>query len=152
MSIIVLLEPKPVKVQSFGGISYGEGIRAVRAAPTAPDIQGDPADLTFCGRPTGGMAKDDYRASQPGSTWYPPRYHAFLLSLGQRVDVVALTANSSLFAWPPWIPVGTRRRAAGQPPSVSCRHVWPAGQVRVRIEMSWFGPRSSQARVPLIAG
>ncbi|MED7947653.1 MULTISPECIES: hypothetical protein [unclassified Streptomyces] len=77
MRLIVLLEPELQRVAPFGGAAdeYVEGVRAVHAAGADPSVPGAPGGSTLCGADTRRMQAVDYRPAEPGSSWYPPKWH-----------------------------------------------------------------------------
>lgn len=72
MEIIVVQELSKELSEDFGPGNALAYIRAVHAAQADPAVPGDPADTTFCGRPTSGMEKLSYSPSGPGASWCPP--------------------------------------------------------------------------------
>jgi hypothetical protein len=71
MEIIVLTEDRKEMGDDFGpgdAVAYPKG---VHAAPADPDVPGDPAERTFCGKSTAGMERTHHSPSRPGQSWCP---------------------------------------------------------------------------------
>ncbi|MFE7861301.1 hypothetical protein [Streptomyces sp. NPDC057403] len=71
MPIIVLVEPRKEMSTDFGAGKAVSFPKAVHAAPADSDVAGDPAELTFCGKPTAGMEPLPHMPKGPGGSWYP---------------------------------------------------------------------------------
>ncbi|WP_371503078.1 hypothetical protein OG871_37930 [Kitasatospora sp. NBC_00374] len=82
MAVIVLLEllePLDARVISVGEEPVDElAVRLVHAAPSDPDVPGDPGPLTACGLDTTGMLTEHWRPAGPGAGWYPPRWEGHI--------------------------------------------------------------------------
>ncbi|MFI8459140.1 hypothetical protein [Kitasatospora sp. NPDC085464] len=76
--VIVLLElTEPADARTI--TASGEpvelsAVRQVHAAPSDPDVPGDPGPTTLCGRDSGAMLVEHWQPPGPGSRWYPPRW------------------------------------------------------------------------------
>jgi hypothetical protein len=71
MSVIVLQEMGKQVSADFGPGGAEPYIKSVHAAPADPAVPGDPAEETFCGKPTSGMERLPYKPHSPGDHWYP---------------------------------------------------------------------------------
>jgi len=71
MVIVVLRELRKELSKDFGPGDLVGYIKAVHAAPTDPDVSGDPGDRTFCGKPTLNMERVNYHPAGPGAPWLP---------------------------------------------------------------------------------
>jgi len=82
MAIIVLLElmePADARVvQASGEPVEPSAVRQVHAAPSDPDVPGDPGPTTACRRDTGAMLVEHWQPGGPGSRWFPPRWNGWI--------------------------------------------------------------------------
>ncbi|MFD8316298.1 MULTISPECIES: hypothetical protein [Kitasatospora] len=78
MALIVLLElmePADARVVLASGEPVeSSAVRQVHAAPSDPDVPGDPGSTTACGRETSGLIVEHWTPSGPGGRWWPPRW------------------------------------------------------------------------------
>lgn len=76
MAVIVLLEllePADAHVIQVSGEPVDPlAVRQVHAAPSDPDVPGDPGPTAACGRDTGAMLVEHWQPAGPGGRWYPP--------------------------------------------------------------------------------
>jgi hypothetical protein len=92
VGIIVLIEPQAGHTPNLDGKTWVVGgLRAVHAAPSAPEAPGDPAGRTLCGKDTAPMEKHSYHPTAPGAHWYPPNLTPWLC----RACDTALSATPS---------------------------------------------------------
>jgi hypothetical protein len=71
MSIIVLQEMGKQLSTDFGEGGVEPYIKAVHAAPADAALPEDPAEQTFCGKPTSDMERLAYKPRNPDDHWYP---------------------------------------------------------------------------------
>ncbi len=78
MGLVVLLElmePLDARILRVGDDPVDAlAVRWVHAAPSDPDVSGDPGPLTACGMDTAVMVVDRWQPDRPGQRWFPPRW------------------------------------------------------------------------------
>ncbi|GAB2717520.1 hypothetical protein [Kitasatospora kifunensis] len=84
MAVIVvleLIEPTDARmIAASGEPAEPTAVRRVHAAPSDPDVPGDPGPTTVCGRETSVMLKEHWEPSGPGQRWWPPRWAGWIVN------------------------------------------------------------------------
>ncbi|WBP92218.1 hypothetical protein [Kitasatospora cathayae] len=79
MPVIVLLELMERTdahiIQASEEPVEASAVRQVHAAPSDPDVPGDPGPTTACGRDTAAMLVEHWQST---GRWYPPRWAGWI--------------------------------------------------------------------------